>query len=176
MSVVIEQTPNPNALKFLVSREVVGSKTPKFYKKDSVDSLTEDVPLVNSLFQFNGVIDVFFGSNFITVGKNDTVDWGEIRSEIMEVIRDYNNSNHPYVIDDFPKPACEKLNSDVTQSKIEKNKPIIITEIWNNNKRKEENLSTSREDVFELLYSYGYVYESFGKARKNDFCFLPKEV
>ena len=121
MSVVIEQTPNPNALKFLVSREVVGSKTPKFYKKDSVDSLTEDVPLVNSLFQFNGVIDVFFGSNFITVGKNDTVDWGEIRSEIMEVIRDYNNSNHPYIIDDFPKPACEKLKSDVTRSKIEKN-------------------------------------------------------
>ena len=61
------------------------------------------------------------------------------------------------------------------KSKIEKNKPIIITEIWNNNKRKEENLSTSCEDVFELLYSYGYVYESFGKARKNDFCFLPTE-
>jgi Fe-S cluster biogenesis protein NfuA len=121
MSVLIEQTPNPNALKFLVSREVVGSKMPKFYKKDSVDSLTEDVPLAHSLFQFNGVTDVFFGSNFITVGKNDTVDWGEIRSEIMEVIRDYDNSNHPYVIDDFPKPACENLNSDVTHSKIEKN-------------------------------------------------------
>ena len=34
MSVVIEQTPNPNALKFVVSREVRGNKSPLFYKKD----------------------------------------------------------------------------------------------------------------------------------------------
>jgi len=60
------------------------------------------------------------------------------------------------------------------KSKIQTYKPIIITEIWNNNKRKEENLSSSREDVFDLLESLGYRYESFGKERKNDFCFLPK--
>jgi len=120
MSVVYEQTPNPNALKFVVSREVRGSKAPLFYKKDPVNNPKEDAPLAYSIFQFEGITDVFFGSDFITVGKNDTVDWGNIRSEIMEMIRDYDNSDHPFVIEDQPTPACEDLNSNVGQSKAEK--------------------------------------------------------
>ena len=42
MSVVIEQTPNPNALKFVVSREVRGNKNPLFYKKDQRNNQKED--------------------------------------------------------------------------------------------------------------------------------------
>jgi len=57
--------------------------------------------------------------------------------------------------------------------KIKKFKPIIITEIWNDEKRKQENLPTTKQDVFDLLYNLGYTYESFGKERKTDFCFLP---
>ena len=69
MAVVYEQTPNPNALKFVVSREVRGDKGPLYYKKDPKDNPKQEAPLAYQLFQFEGVVDVFFGSNFITVGK-----------------------------------------------------------------------------------------------------------
>ena len=67
MAVVYEQTPNPNALKFVVSREVRGDKGPLYYKKDPKDNPKQEAPLAYQLFQFEGVVDVFFGSNFIAL-------------------------------------------------------------------------------------------------------------
>lgn len=119
MSVVYEQTPNPNALKFVISREVRGNKSPLFYKKDFLNNPKEDAPLAHSIFQLEGVTDVFFGSDFITVGKSETTDWGNIQSEIMEMIRDYDNSNHSFVITET-KPACETINTDAGETKVTK--------------------------------------------------------
>lgn len=119
MSVVYEQTPNPNALKFVVSRDVRGNKAPLFYKKDPANNPKEDAPLAYSIFQLEGVTDVFFGSDFITVGKDQTTDWGNIQSEIMEMIRDYDDSNHSFVIEET-KPACETINTDAGESKVTK--------------------------------------------------------
>ena len=119
MAVVYEQTPNPNSLKFVVSREVRGDKGPLYYKKDPKDNPKQEAPLAYQLFQFEGVVDVFFGSNFITVGKDDKADWGDIRTEVMDMIREYDDSTNPFVIEDI-SPACDDINSDVGASKVEK--------------------------------------------------------
>jgi len=42
------------------------------------------------------------------------------------------------------------------KEKIMKNKPIIIIEIWNDNKRKSENMKESRQDVIDLILNMGY--------------------
>ena len=119
MAVVYEQTPNPNALKFVVSREVRGDKGPLYYKKDPKSNPKADAPLAYQLFQFDGVADVFFGSNFITVGKKEEVDWGDIRTEVMDMIREYDDSNNPFILEEV-SPACDDINSDVGVSKTEK--------------------------------------------------------
>ena len=81
-----EPTPNPNALKFLVNKEVRGSKSPLFYKKDPVNNPKADAPVEYALFKIDGVEDVFFGSDFITVGKSQTVDWDSIKDDVTQTI------------------------------------------------------------------------------------------
>ena len=158
MSVVIEQTPNPNALKFVVSREVRGNKSPLFYKKDPKTNPTEDAPLAYSLFQFNGVQEVFFGSNFITVGKDESVEWPEIRSEIMEVIRDYEESNHPFIIyEDVPSPSCETINDDAGADKVTKRIRHLLDE------RVRPAVAMDGGDIIFHSFDNGTVYlEMFG--------------
>ena len=128
MFIQTEQTPNPNALKFLPGREVMGSKPPKFYKKDPKGNPTEDSPLAYSLFTIEGIEDVFFGSDFITVGKSNDFDWDILKPSILNEISEH--SENPYVVEQL-KPACENLNSNVGESKITKK----IIEILNSKVR-----------------------------------------
>ena len=56
------------------------------------------------------------------------------------------------------------------QEKIKKNKPIIIIEIWNNNKRKVENMPTSQESIINYIKSLNY---TLVKTYGDDFIFEP---
>jgi hypothetical protein len=57
------------------------------------------------------------------------------------------------------------------ENKILKNKPIIIIEIWDNNKRKFENMLISREEVIKHIIDLGY---TLYKNIDDDFIFIPK--
>lgn len=56
------------------------------------------------------------------------------------------------------------------KNKILKNKPIIIIEIWSNEKRKEEKMLISREGVINRIIELGY---TLYKNIKDDYIFLP---
>lgn len=53
--------------------------------------------------------------------------------------------------------------------KIQSLKPIIITEIWDNAKRAQERLNTTREQAIHTVESLGY---SLIKNKKDDFLFM----
>ena len=59
------------------------------------------------------------------------------------------------------------------EKKISKNRPIIIIEIWDNLKRKKENLETSQEEVFNYIISLGY--KLLNKS-SNDHTFIPEDL
>jgi FkbM family methyltransferase len=56
------------------------------------------------------------------------------------------------------------------EEKIKRNKPIIIIEIWNNQKRQRENMPQSQEDVANYIFSLGY---SLVDYMGDDFVFEP---
>ena len=57
--------------------------------------------------------------------------------------------------------------------KISKNKPIIIIEIWENPKRKLENMSTTKEEVLTYINNLDYKLVK----QLNDNCiFFPKNL
>jgi Fe-S cluster biogenesis protein NfuA len=115
--ILTEPTPNPNAVKFLPGRTVLGTKPPKFYQKEN--EAPDEAPLVEQLFAIEGVKDVFFGSDFITVGKTDDHSWDVVKSNVLNTIDDYNNTGDAFVLDK-PEPACESINSDVGVDKVTK--------------------------------------------------------
>ena len=53
---------------------------------------TSNSPLAKRLFGVDGVTGVFFGSDFITITKNDSLDWQVMKPAILGSIMDHFNS------------------------------------------------------------------------------------
>ena len=77
-------TPNPAALKFVVSRML--TKNPFEFK--NIDE-TGASPLAQELFKFAYVKEVFIDENYISVTKYEINDWQEITLEIRTFIKQY---------------------------------------------------------------------------------------
>jgi len=110
--ITIESTPNPNAIKFVTSRPVLGESSPRFFKKET-DYDNDQSPVVYALFRVHGVDDVFLGRDFITVGKDPSVEWPLLKQPILEIIEDYDNTGDPFVIDEDPKWSIEKEKENI---------------------------------------------------------------
>jgi NFU1 iron-sulfur cluster scaffold homolog, mitochondrial len=79
----IEETPNPNAVKFIL-REPVSNGVARQYGSAE---LAENDPLAKSLFDVGHVVSVFYMDKMITVEKDDEGDWDELLPELAVPIR-----------------------------------------------------------------------------------------
>ena len=79
----IQETPNPNAVKFIL-KEAVSYGTSHSFK--SAESAKEDA-LAKSLFEIGSVVSVFYMDKMITVEKTDESDWDEILPTLAVPIR-----------------------------------------------------------------------------------------
>ena len=79
----IEETPNPNAVKFIL-REAVSNGTAHQY--GSADQAQDD-PLAKSLFDVGHVVSVFYMDRMITVEKDDEGDWDDLLPTLAVPIR-----------------------------------------------------------------------------------------
>jgi Fe-S cluster biogenesis protein NfuA len=79
----IEETPNPNAVKFVL-REPVTNGTAR-----SIGSIAEaeNDPLAKSLFEVGHVVSVFYMDRMITVEKDDEGDWDDLLPALAVPIR-----------------------------------------------------------------------------------------
>ena len=84
MFVQTEVTPNPNSLKFLPGKKVSNSGPYEITKKDNVKN-----ELVRNILSVNGVEGVFLGENFISVNKNDVINWNDLKHIIISLINDF---------------------------------------------------------------------------------------
>ena len=87
----IEETPNPNAVKFIL-REPVSNGTARSYS--SADQATDD-PLAKSLFDVEHVVSVFYMDRMITVEKDDEGDWDDLLPTLAVPIRAAEAVNAP---------------------------------------------------------------------------------
>ena len=79
----IEETPNPNAVKFIL-REAVSNGVARQY---GAADLAENDPLAKSLFDVGHVVSVFYMDRMITVEKDDEGDWDELLPALAVPIR-----------------------------------------------------------------------------------------
>ncbi|TAJ73097.1 MAG: NifU family protein [Gallionellaceae bacterium] len=91
MFIQTEPTPNPEVLKFLPGREVMGEGARDF--RDSLDA--EDSPLATDIFQITGVERVYFGPEFLTVEKQPDADWAHLKAPVLAAIMDHFTSGRP---------------------------------------------------------------------------------
>jgi len=79
----IQETPNPNAVKFIL-KEPVSHGTSHSFK--SITDSENDI-LAKSIFDVGDVVSVFYMDKMITVEKTDESDWDEILPELAVPIR-----------------------------------------------------------------------------------------
>lgn len=93
MFVQIENTPNPNSLKFLPGKTVCNQGSFEISNKDETSN-----ELLRNLLSINGVEGIFLGKDFVSVNKNDHISWDEIKHIVISLINDFYSSGKEFVI------------------------------------------------------------------------------
>lgn len=80
----VEGTPNPNAAKFVVSTTLAGEGSRSYFAADDAagDALAE------RLFRVDGVEALLIVDNFVTVTKEESLDWADLVEEVKEALRE----------------------------------------------------------------------------------------
>jgi Fe-S cluster biogenesis protein NfuA len=79
----IQETPNPNAVKFILKEPVSHGTSHSF--KEAADAADDE--LARSLFDIEHVVSVFYMDKMITVEKTDEAEWDDILPSLAVPIR-----------------------------------------------------------------------------------------
>ena len=127
MFIQTEATPNPATLKFLPGRAVLDSGTMEFTSADGAARS----PLAVKLFEIPGVTGVFYGSDFVTVTKNDG-DWQHLKPAILGTIMEHYMSGAPILADGAEPdagPHAEEFFNEADAETVTIIKDIIETRV-----------------------------------------------
>ena len=94
MFIQTEATPNPATLKFIPGRVVLDGGTMEFTTRE----VATRSPLAERLFAVAGVTSVFYGSDFVTVTKDDS-EWQHLKPAILGAIMEHYMSGAPLLTD-----------------------------------------------------------------------------
>ena len=78
------ETPNPNALQFVINAVVLDNGTLSFASKKEA----EGDKMAEALFERPGVINVFVMENFITVTKDEKTSWNPLKDRIWKSLQE----------------------------------------------------------------------------------------
>ncbi len=96
MFIQTESTPNPATLKFLPGQTVLEMGTADFPQPVGEDTS----PLAARIFAVAGVTGVFFGTDFVTVTKDEGTEWDHIKPAILGAIMEHYQSGAPVMAGD----------------------------------------------------------------------------
>lgn len=114
MFIQTEATPNPATLKFLPGQTVMQAGSADFPTADAA----AESPLAQRVFAVEGVVGVFLGPDFISVSKNDTVEWAHIKPAILGAIMEHYQSGEPAVAQTGPAEDGHTAHGDGPDSEI----------------------------------------------------------
>ena len=109
----IENTPNPNALKFLSEKKISSVGTQEFQK---VNIKKINNYFIKNLLNLDGVELVLVSENFLSVKKNEKISWDSLKPSIVSSLNDYFQKNE--------EPILSTIGTAKPEQKIEDNKTI----------------------------------------------------
>jgi len=121
----IEHTPNPNTLKFLPGKKVSNAGPVEFLKNDK----NIKVPLADKILSLQGTTMVFFGKDFITVKKENNLEWNDLKHEIISEINDHYLMGNNVVIEKNFEKKDVGLKKDESNEIVNKIKEVLDSKI-----------------------------------------------
>ena len=114
----IENTPNPNALKFL-SDDIISEVGTKEFQKNKISEIKNN--FVKSLLNIDGVELILLSDNFLSVKKQEKANWESIKPSIISYLYDYFKANK--------KPILAKKETNESKIKSKKDHGEIVDQI-----------------------------------------------
>jgi len=126
VTIYAEMTPNPNTMKFVADHMLVnpGDVVEFLSALDAKGNST----LAEALFNFPFVTRIFITQNFVTVYKNDLVEWSDISLELREFIKEWLSVNEEPV-QNIPELEILETVSESKQKTTTNIAPVINTEM-----------------------------------------------
>jgi len=124
MFIQTESTPNPATLKFLPGLSVLASGSADF---PAVEKAAKS-PLARRIFAVEGVTAVFFGTDFVTVTKAESVLWDHIKPAILGAIMEHYQSGEP-VIEGTDNDAENAENGGPDSAIIDQIRKLLDTRV-----------------------------------------------
>ena len=122
-----EYTPNPKVMKF-VCNQIISSEMIEFDNTPAQNNF----PLIYDLFLLPFVESIFLGKNFISIEKNDKIEWDDISFEIRVMIQEKLNSG---ILVSNKKNVNKENKSNVKINRKRTKKELLIEEIFEKNIR-----------------------------------------
>lgn len=113
VTVYAESTPNPHVMKFVANKKIVIN--PLEFK--NIDD-AKDVELVQKLFHFPFVKEVYMDENFISIHKYDIAEWDDITMELREFIRTFLQDNVEIVKSKVIQSSTHAANSNASAAPV----------------------------------------------------------
>ena len=111
VTVYAESTPNPAVMKFVANKKLVLNSV-EFKNIDDA----KHAPLVQKLFHFPFVKEVFIDENYVSIQKYDMAGWEEITMELREFIRNYlEEGNEVLTKESIETAEASKIEADKEQ-------------------------------------------------------------
>ncbi len=112
MFVQTEITPNPNSLKFLPGKTVSNDMPIEITDKTKTNN-----ELVRNILSINGVTGIFLSDDFLSVNKENKIEWEDLKHIIISFINDYYSNGNEIVLDK-EKNNLSKTNFSEIEKKI----------------------------------------------------------
>jgi len=87
MLILTEDTPNPDTMKFLPGRNILGEQCATMEIADAKAAAVS--PLAQTLLSLEGVKSVFLGRDFITVTRKSSKDWAALKPVVLTAIMEH---------------------------------------------------------------------------------------
>ncbi len=120
VDIMIQPTPNPNALKFILNKIVKSEGKTSFKTPEDC----KDISLAEALFDLRGVDQVHFFQNVITVSKFSFEDWDNLEGAIQTCIENFIDDHNP----DF-KIKTNEVNREHLSPEVQRIEEILDRKI-----------------------------------------------
>ena len=105
MFVQTENTPNPNALKFIPEKKVSNLSSYEISDKSNINN-----EAIRNILSINGVKSVFLSKDFLSVNKDASIDWEDLKHIIISFINDHYSKGNSILYDKNEKIENSDLN------------------------------------------------------------------
>ena len=95
MFIQTENTPNPNSLKFIPGKIVSKNGQLEVTKKNQINN-----DLLKNLLSINGVTGVFLGKDFLSINKDQNIDWEDIKHIAKSLIGEFYLEGKDFIYDE----------------------------------------------------------------------------